>query len=101
MIVTVYHRITPTFMDNDVRELERTFPIGFNPVARVEVRDIHETYQVTNHIDGNWLMNPEVVDRFQVAARSTSVGDVFVVEGTKEGWSVNSIGLADFKVSCP
>jgi hypothetical protein len=41
---------------------------------------LNQSFESTNHIDTNWMLNDEVetyVDR----ARSTSVGDVFVYQG--------------------
>lgn len=62
-------------------------------VATVAVDDLDDAYRATNHIDSDWLQNPEVVDAKTTKARSSSVGDVFVDVKTGEAWRVVAIGF--------
>jgi hypothetical protein len=62
---------------------EPSFPADYNRVAVVECVDVDDVFRATNHIDSNWMENPEVVTRIASEARSTSVGDV--VEEFKPG----------------
>jgi hypothetical protein len=98
-IFQVWHRQTPTFLDNDAATLA-AFPSGFAHVADCRSLEAGRVFQLTNHIDGDWLLNPEVTARV-ASARSTSVGDVFVLTNPADGsiiikWSVEMIGLRQF-----
>lgn len=62
-------------------------------VATVAVDDLDDAYRATNHIDSDWLQNPEVVDVKTTKARSSSVGDVFVDVKNGEAWRVVAIGF--------
>ena len=102
-VFQVWHNQRPTFMNNDAARLA-VFPAGFTHVADVTTPDVGDAhfnvFQLTNHIDGNWLHNAEVKPRME-SARSTSVGDVIVLTSPADGsiigrWSVEMIGLKQF-----
>lgn len=91
----VFHKLASSFMDNTDAELA-AFPTNFRHVATVEVEDVGQVFQVTNHIDSNWTENPEVLWSASKQIRSTSVGDVYrSIDGTKR-YAVQSIGLREF-----
>jgi len=92
MIIEVYHADVPTFRTDE----PCTFPKGFALVASMEIDTLHGTvseqsatalhiaFERTNHIDTAWH-KPEFQGR-QVKVhvelpRSTSVGDVVVIDG--------------------
>jgi hypothetical protein len=105
----VWHKATPTFLDNTAAALA-AFPEGFTHVADVVTDDVGRVFELTNTIDRGWWENPEVTLTPEVAAkggaRSTSVGDVIVkalavrvgVDGVPvwARWSVEGIGLKKF-----
>lgn len=89
---TVYH-VMPEFTRDGYFAL---LPLDhYTLVATVEAPELGAVFQFTNHIDGNWTDNPEVVELFMLKdrTRSTSVGDLvsdelgdfYRVEGC--GWS--------------
>lgn len=98
-VFQVWHRERPTFLDNDTAVLA-AFPEGFAHVADCRSLEVGRVFQLTNHIDSDWLANPEVTARVS-GARSTSVGDIFVLTNPADGniigkWSVEMIGLRQF-----
>lgn len=106
---TVWHRNTPSFMDNSPRTLAE-FPKGFTPVAIVTTDEVGSIFQHTNSIDSPWYDNgnpavfltPEGMALFKKngGIRSTSVGDIYTAENRgayKTGrWTVEGIGLHEF-----
>jgi len=72
----VYHAINPTFGFGKKPE----FPSEYELVATVESAGIEDVFRITNHIDHDWTKNPEVIELFHNRPRSTSVGDVVVVD---------------------
>lgn len=55
---------------------------NYNLVAVVDVDDLEKAFEVTNHIDHDWTKNPHII-MCCGSARSSSVGDVFVVDGVR------------------
>jgi len=52
---------------------------NYDLVAMVESESLGDTFRITNHIESNWLDNPEVRIAYKrERVRSTSVGDVVV-----------------------
>jgi len=81
MIHRVYHAINPTFGFGD----KPSFPDDYELVATVECAGLEDVFRITNTIDSAWTNNPEVVELHPTnrsGYRSTSVGDVVVVDGT-------------------
>lgn len=76
MIATVYHTNQDNFYN-----LSASFPDDFVKVADVETSSLGDVFRITNHIDSDWTRNPEVVKLYAEQVRSTSVGDVVVLEG--------------------
>ena len=58
---------------------ERT-EASFQLVAEVDSLDLNKVFELTNHIDHDWTENSEVNLISNRTPRSTSVGDVIVVE---------------------
>lgn len=98
-VATVYHANTDA-----IREAGRSgfsgegiWPEEFTAVARVDVGDLTDgqalglVFERTNHIDCAWWENPGV-ERIGPETRSTSVGDVVVLDG--QAWSCRSAGWA-------
>jgi hypothetical protein len=62
-------------------------------VATVDVKDYGDVFRVTNHIDSNWELNPEVLMvKNPGRNRSTSVGDIIIEDSTKRRWVCAPIG---------
>lgn len=76
---------------------EGIWPDEFVPVAKVEVgskgegRALGIAFERTNHIDEPWWEN-DGVERIGPETRSTSVGDVVVLDG--QAWACRSAGWA-------
>lgn len=60
-------------------------------VAEVETTDVEMAFQLTNHIDEDWTLNPGV-RAFVQSCRSTSVGDMIVMPDD-EAYLVLPIGF--------
>lgn len=75
MTIKVYHADNPTFLG----KVPESFPEGFTLVAEVATELLGFAFERTNHIDCPWFENDTVtvIER----SRSTSVGDVMVVNG--------------------
>jgi len=86
-MISVYHRNRPTFMaSNGARE---EFPKGFTFMGDVATDNPNEAYQLSNNIDGAW--------RPEAPCRSTSVGDVLVMDAGKGArLEVDSLGFNSF-----
>lgn len=82
----VYHAVKPTFGMSVPK-----FPEEYAKVAIVEAGDLEDVFRLTNHIDEDWMKNPEVLETVGVRFRSTSVGDV-VVDGDKIVWYCAACG---------
>jgi hypothetical protein len=88
MNIEVHHADEPTFRTSEAC----SFPKGFTLVARLEVDTPHGSpseqhataldvaFQRTNHIDAGWHEAPGI-ECLVTRPRSTSVGDVVVVDG--------------------
>lgn len=76
-------------------------------MASVETDDMDEAFRLTNHIDSDWMENKRVkafvVKAFVKQARSTSVGDVFMVwkgdKGKPQSFIVAPIGFKPVIIS--
>lgn len=67
---------------NPIEVRERTFPDDFQLVAECETNDLERIFALTNHIDEEWWLN-EGVKKQIPKPRSTSCGDVVVLDGGK------------------
>lgn len=74
----VYHAVNPSFIPQMMK-----FPAEYEKVAEVECEDLEDVFRVTNHINHNWTLNPQVTMYKAGGVRSTSVGDVVVDEHGK------------------
>jgi len=93
-IATVYHADTDAVRarGGSAFDCEANWPEEYNVVARVETGDLGTVFEKTNHIDHEWWDN-DGVERIGPPTRSTSVGDVVVLDGVAHrcepcGWSV-------------
>lgn len=75
--VKVYHKIESDF----TAKIEKFNPADFELVATVETADLDVAFQLTNHIEGLWWENNWVTLIGQPKHRSSSVGDVFELNG--------------------
>src|SRR5437016_4382605 len=66
----------------------------YTHVADVEAR-LSQVFALTNHIDHSWTDNPEVVWHTTARVRSTSVGDVIVLQESGRAWLVMPFGLQE------
>jgi hypothetical protein len=67
----------------------------YDIVADMEVTDLEDAFRASNHIDSNWLENPEVAFTEATEARSSSVGDIFSDPDTGKYWLVANLGFED------
>lgn len=83
------------------------FPKEYRLVARLETNDLEEVFYLTNHIDHSWYENDGIL-WCEKDARSTSVGDVVVVDygndrdcGLKKVYMCASSGWEELDVDSP
>ena len=73
---------------------KRSYPDDFVEVAECATEDLGEIFELTNHIDQEWWLNPGVIKTIDVPVRSTSVGDIVVLSNgaafvcRSMGWSM-------------
>ena len=86
----VYHAINPSFG----RETPDFTPENYRKVAEVQVANMEDVYELTNHIMHHWWDNAEVTLVGEPKQRSTSVGDILV---TSEGvaYRYDAIGFTE------
>ena len=87
----VYHALDPSYGFGE----NPSWPNEYALVATVQTGDPDVAYAQTNSVDSSWWNNQGVVPNFiGEGCRSTSVGDVLVMQSGKElrceheGWSV-------------
>jgi hypothetical protein len=76
-MVEVWHAQHPTFGIGPAPK----WPDEFTKVAEVATDSVEEAWGLTNHVDRPWWDNPGVTLLVPKQARSSSVGDVLVVDG--------------------
>ncbi len=95
----VYHRIKPNFLEEkmiDMKDFELVAAIDYNKDG-AKTQDVLETaHMLTNTIDGSWTNN-EKIWVLKEDARSTSVGDVIVIN--REHHQVLNFGFRSFNLS--
>jgi hypothetical protein len=96
----IFHDKEPTF---GLGEGSKIWPDDFNLVAAVASDDLDEIFGLTNHVNGDWTKN-KGVKALVKTARSTSVGDIVVVDDAVYiclfvGWM--DLGKADKKIIVP
>ena len=84
MTIYVYHNDSPKsrFVDSPALVREAIAEGYLHMVAKVETNDFNEAYELTNNIHDSWVKNEKVEPCKDAAdgCRSTSVGDVFVLD---------------------
>lgn len=65
----------------------------FTLVATVAATDLERAYMLTNHIDRPWWENEGVVKEVEEDVRSSSMGDMFILDGRAYG--VDTFGFKD------
>jgi hypothetical protein len=68
----------------------------YTHVADVEA-PLGQVFALTNHIDHPWTENPEVAWHTAAPVRSTSVGDVIVLQESGRAWLVLPFGLQELE----
>jgi hypothetical protein len=87
----VYHHNKGNFFADKTQAEDMA--TNYTHVATVRVANIDEVFEVTNHIDGDWTYNEQVVwSVFHQTPRSTSVGDVVRDCVTNEYFMCMTIG---------
>jgi hypothetical protein len=94
-VIGVFHAKHPNFAGSYMWDIQPPppWPTDFEQVALVLTEDINKAYEWTNHLDSPWQENVRVkalTDR----ARSSSVGDVFVLPDGK-AMRVDSCGFVE------
>jgi hypothetical protein len=89
VIVTLYHAIVPNWGLGQLGP-RAPWPDGFREVARVQIagdptpdQALEEAWSQTQHMDRPWWDNPSVELVGPRTARSTSIGDVAIVGGSR------------------
>lgn len=70
----------------------------YEEVAKVDGIDLDRAYQLTNNIDSSWVDNTGVYPTNPGGKRSTSVGDIFIVDTpskTRRAFFVAGIGFTE------
>lgn len=67
----------------------------YDIVADLEVEYLEDAFRASNHIESNWLENPEVTFTSSKEARSSSVGDIFSDPDSGKYWLVMPMGFED------
>ena len=95
-MLTVYHRIDPTFRDDKADALFCWQAGGFRKVAEYDTADLNVVYHVTQNFDDPWIKDKAVHPTAEVLAaggcRSTSVGDI-ITDAEGGMWIVASLGF--------
>lgn len=93
--IAVWHAKHPNFAGSYMWDTQPPppWPSDFEQVALVVTSDINRAWEATNHIDHAWQENPDV-KALKTKARSSSVGDVFVLPGGK-ALRVDSFGFVE------
>jgi hypothetical protein len=68
-------------------------------VAEVDSESLEEIFELTNHINHSWTQNKKVTVVTRNSVRSTSVGDLVLINGKyfvceATGWSVTTTPYA-------
>ena len=96
-MIYVYH-----VQRSKTREMEVEFPKDFQLVAKVDcakkenpIEELEDAYFQTNHINYNWQENVDIVEALPAPhARSSSIGDVFVMANeTRDIYRVAGMGF--------
>jgi hypothetical protein len=89
----VYHRdpVKSTYFFPAQSPDEPTFTL----VAEVDSENLEEIFELTNHIEHSWTQNKKVTVIANNSVRSTSVGDLVLINGKyfvckDTGWSVTT-----------
>ncbi len=78
----VYHRIKPDFF----AEIKPDAGLeDYKLVATVDCDDLEKVFELTNHIDGDWAMNENVI-AYDKNNRSTNMGDVIMDDNGTIWW---------------
>jgi hypothetical protein len=93
--IAVWHAKHPNFAGSYMWDIQPPppWPQDFEQVALVLTESIDHAYRQTNHIESAWQTNTDV-KALKGRARSSSVGDVFVLPGGK-AMRVDSIGFVE------
>lgn len=99
-MVEVFHAGPKAFskvMLGNVQEVTAAFKAGqYEKVAEVNTDDMEKAFELTNHIDSDWTKNADVTP-LTTKNRSTSVGDVMVMNG--EHYLVGMLGFVKIAVN--
>ncbi len=108
MKIIVLHAKDPNFRDRDKVITLFELSTEFDAVALIETKDVLPldtvlgwAFDLTNHVDQNWWENEKV--KLLKQSRSTSVGDVMILEDEKktervfgvDGWGFQSCICSD------
>lgn len=76
-MITIYHKIESDFW-TPATDFD---PKLFDIVGYVRTEDLDVAYLKTNNIDSSWTLNEEVTMAPRGGCRSSSIGDVFELNG--------------------
>jgi hypothetical protein len=80
-LISVWH--LDNSRDAGWAETPAAWPVGYTKVAEIAADDLEDAFRMTNSIDRPWWQVADValMTGGRVGARSSSVGDVFEIEG--------------------
>jgi hypothetical protein len=84
-MIKIWHKVDSNFREGG------SFPSDFELIATVETDDLEHAFERTNTIEHYWGENEEVEILVDRGCRSSSVGDVFELNG--EAHQVASCGF--------
>ena len=94
MLFKIWHANHPRFGFGE----QPKFPEAYTKIAHVEADSVADTFRITNHIDSDWLENPEVQWNISGGMRSTSVGDV-VEDENGDFYRCENVGWEKMKLN--
>ena len=89
-----FSRFANVRMNADAKDVREAFEKGeYNIIADLEVVDLDDAFEKSNHIADDWTKNKEVTSMSSDRARSTSVGDILADPDSGEYFIVKPAGF--------
>jgi hypothetical protein len=101
-VYTVYHNQDPSALLFDrLQEMGYVLRENLHKVAMVRATKLGQVFELTNHIEGSWTQNPEILGLqtntpWGINPRSTSVGDV-ILDPQGKAWIVAPMGFKELE----
>jgi hypothetical protein len=90
MAIAIWHCL-PENIGNPAEQNRPLWPEKYQKVAVVDTDNLEEAFRLTQHIEEDWTRGSQVLWRWIGRTRSSSIGDVFVLED--QAWIILSFGF--------